>query len=57
MDLNELLHRHQVSLMRADGASCLEARAAHMGLARGYAGRIEETRIAANASQLPMVLA
>ncbi|MEI9926650.1 MAG: hypothetical protein WDN44_01690 [Sphingomonas sp.] len=40
MDLNYLLHRHQVSLMRAAGAAGLEARHAHRALARGYAGRI-----------------
>lgn len=40
MDLNYLFHRHQVSLMRADAASCPPSRAAHVGLVRGYAQRI-----------------
>lgn len=40
MDLNYLLHRHQVSLMRAEIADGLEARHAHAGLARSYAERI-----------------
>jgi len=40
LDLNYLLHRHQVSLMRADTAVGLEARHAHAGLARNYASRI-----------------
>lgn len=40
MDLNHLLHRHQISLMRADAAATLEARYSHRGLAKGYADRI-----------------
>lgn len=42
MDLNYLLARHQISLMRADSAACGEARHSHQGLARGYAVRIRE---------------
>ncbi|GAA0731551.1 hypothetical protein [Sphingomonas japonica] len=38
MDTNYLLHREQVSLMRAKRARSSEARMAHAGLARGYAG-------------------
>ena len=40
MDLNHLLYRQQVSLMRADAAASSEARHAHRGLARGYADRV-----------------
>ncbi|WP_404334315.1 hypothetical protein AB2M62_12920 [Sphingomonas sp. MMS12-HWE2-04] len=40
MDLNYLLQRHQVSLIRADAAGSGEARIAHRGLANGYAERI-----------------
>lgn len=40
MDLNDLLARHQMSLMRADGAACLSSRSSHRALARGYAARI-----------------
>jgi len=40
VDLNYLLSRHQISLMRADSASCSEARIAHRGMARAYAERI-----------------
>ena len=40
MDLNYLLHRHQISLLRADAAAGPEARRAHKDLARGYAERI-----------------
>lgn len=40
MDLNYLLSRHQVSLMRAERASSAEARIAHQSLAKGYAERI-----------------
>lgn len=41
MDLNYLFHRHQVSLMRADAAICVESRHAHRALARSYADEIE----------------
>jgi len=40
MDLNQLLHRHQISLMRAADAGCVEARISHQGLAALYAKRI-----------------
>lgn len=40
MDLNHLLARHQISLMRARAAASPEARHAHAGLTRGYATRI-----------------
>ena len=36
MDINYLLMREQISLMRAESASCVEAQIAHSGLARGY---------------------
>lgn len=41
MDINYLLHRHQVSLMRADGAACSASRAAHHSFARHYAQALE----------------
>lgn len=44
MALNYLLHRHQLSVMRAAAGRSPEARAAHRGLADGYAGRIRELR-------------
>lgn len=44
MDLNYLLSRHQVALMRADSATCAEAEIAHRGMAREYAGRIRLLR-------------
>ncbi|APR52630.1 hypothetical protein CA223_17595 [Sphingomonas koreensis] len=40
MDLNELLHRHQISLMCAASALCAEARIAHQGMASLYEDRI-----------------
>ena len=40
MDLNDLFARHQLSLVRAGEASSADARAAHRGLATGYADRI-----------------
>lgn len=44
MDLNYLLQRHQISLMRADMAACASARAAHSGLVRGYERQIAAAR-------------
>jgi hypothetical protein len=44
MDLNYLLSRHQVALMRADNAMCPEAKVAHRGMAREYAERIRILR-------------
>ncbi len=49
MDLNYLLSRHQVSLMRADAATSREAAIAHRGLAGGYAARIRELQHALGA--------
>ncbi len=40
MDINYLLKREQISLMRAKAASCVEAKIAHDGLARGYGARL-----------------
>lgn len=54
MDLNYLLYRHQVSLVRARDAASSEARCAHQGLVLGYARRITELRDALLAP-LPMV--
>ncbi|HEX8388796.1 MAG TPA: hypothetical protein VF636_07245 [Sphingomonas sp.] len=56
MDLNYLLHRHQVSLMRADRAACDASRDAHHDLATGYASRISAVRGDWGATR-PMVLA
>ncbi|MBD8679826.1 hypothetical protein [Sphingomonas sp. CFBP 13720] len=44
MDLNYLLHRHQVALMRADRAASPEAACSHAGMARGYERRILNAR-------------
>jgi hypothetical protein len=44
-DLNYLLKREQEELLRAQWATCSAARAAHQGLARGYAGRIRDHRL------------
>lgn len=44
MDLNYLLSRHQVALMRADHAACAEAKIAHRGMANDYAERIRVLR-------------
>lgn len=50
MDLNYLFTRHQTSLMRADGALCVASRHAHIGLARGYADRIDAMQRRSGAS-------
>jgi hypothetical protein len=50
MDMNYLLSRHQVSMMRADAAACPEARIAHRALARAYADRIRHQRLTVDAS-------
>lgn len=42
MDINYLLRRQQVSLMRAKAAAGCEARHAHEGLARAYTARLRE---------------
>jgi hypothetical protein len=57
MDLNYLLSRHQVSLMRADAAACGEARHSHRGLARGYAERIRELQERLGTGSSPLVAA
>lgn len=43
MDINYLLAREQISIMRANAAGSPEARLAHAGLARGYGARLAET--------------
>jgi hypothetical protein len=42
MSLNYLLHRHQVSLMRAQAAPSVDVRRAHERFAAGYADRIAD---------------
>ena len=49
MDLNYLLSRHQVSLMRAGAAPCVASRACHRAFAAGYGVRIRELQLAAGA--------
>jgi hypothetical protein len=44
MGLNYLLHRHQISLMRAKAATCVEARRAHETFAARYATLIDTFR-------------
>jgi len=44
MDLNYLLHRHQISVMRADAAACGPSRMAHEGLAALYAGAVSRVQ-------------
>lgn len=44
VDFNYLYHRQQISLMRADLASCGPSRAAHEGLAQLYGGVIERRK-------------
>jgi hypothetical protein len=42
MDLNYLYHRHGVSLLMAEHASCARSRKAHWSFAGAYAGRIAD---------------
>jgi hypothetical protein len=55
MGLNYLLHRHQVSLMRSDAASCVSARSSHRALAVGYARQIEQLVQPARQASTPLV--
>ena len=51
MDLNILLHRHQLSLMIADRAPTSRERRVHDQFAREYAEQIRVTRIALGAGR------
>ena len=53
MDLNFLLHRHQLSLMIADRALTRRERRAHDQFAREYADQIRFTRAALGATSSP----
>jgi hypothetical protein len=44
MDLNYLLHRHQISLMRASVAACVPSRRAHQGLVALYADAVAKVQ-------------
>jgi hypothetical protein len=44
MDLNYLLHRHQLSLFMAENAASEQARLAHRQLAEAYAAQIASLR-------------
>lgn len=50
MDLDQLLHRQRISLLRARDAASVEARLAHEGLATLYAERIATLRHETGAS-------
>lgn len=52
MDLNYLLYREQIALMRADAATCISSRHSHQGMARGYADRIRSLQLALGAGIL-----
>jgi hypothetical protein len=45
MDLNYLLSRHQISLMRASAAPCVASRASHRAFAAEYAQRIRHLQL------------
>lgn len=44
MDVNYLLHRQQVALIRAQMSRSAQGRAAYEDLARGYADRVDAYR-------------
>lgn len=46
MDINELLHREQMSLANAAKANCAPSRLAHEGLARSYRARLSAAGVA-----------
>ncbi|PCD03566.1 hypothetical protein COC42_04155 [Sphingomonas spermidinifaciens] len=50
MDLNYLLSRHQISLMRANQSACSSSRRSHQGLAAGYAARIRAVQAGSTGS-------
>lgn len=51
MDLNYLLSRHQISLMRASAAASVEVRRAHRDFAKYYAARIDALQEAVGAGR------
>lgn len=55
VDLNYLLHRHQISLMRADETDACEVRNVHLRFAAAYARRIDEIGTAAGATAAALV--
>lgn len=57
MDLNYLLSRHQISLIRADAAKCSASRHAHRALARGYAERIRAAQALLGAGSFSLAAA
>lgn len=50
MHLSYLLHRHQVSLIRAEAGACIEARLAHRAFAKHYARQFDGFRATRTAS-------
>ncbi|MEA3388577.1 hypothetical protein [Sphingobium sp. CCH11-B1] len=52
-DVNYLLHRQQMALIRAQGSQSEQGKAAYEGLARGYASRIDAYRQANQRMILP----
>jgi hypothetical protein len=44
MDVNYLLHRQQMSLIRAQGSRSPKGKAAYEGLAQGYSDQIDAYR-------------
>jgi len=54
MDLNYLLSRHQLALVRSTRAASSEARLAHRGLADGYARRVAELQAGTGATTAPL---
>jgi hypothetical protein len=53
MDLNSLLHRHQLSLMMAERSMTPRDKRAHEQFARGYAEQIHDIRDALGAGPAP----
>lgn len=54
MDLNYLLYRHQVSVMRAAASVCASTRRSHDALAQGYAERVANLQSQLGADAAPL---
>jgi hypothetical protein len=53
MDVNDLYHRHQVSLFLSENAASVPSRAVHRGLTEGYASRIDAVKNALSPLDIP----
>ena len=57
MDLNHLLSRHQISLMRADRTGDAALRGSHRRLADHYAARVHDLQVASGGTAALLMVA